>query len=62
MTTRTESAQAMATRIMNDPTASFWLKKAVDACMRRDCCDALNDAEVLVELLTKVANDAMGQS
>ncbi len=60
MRTETESAQAMATRIMNDPSASYWLKRAVDDAMHRDCCDALSDAETLVALLTKACDDPMG--
>ncbi len=59
MRTSTESAQAMAQRIMTDPAASYWLKRAVDDAMRRDCCDALNDAETLVALLTKACDDPM---
>lgn len=58
----TESAQAMAVRIMNDPTASFWLKKAVDAVMHRDCVDAANDAEALLALCNKLCADPIHTS
>lgn len=37
--------------ILNDPASSFWLKEAVVQSLRRDPVDALDDAEVLVEVL-----------
>ena len=37
--------------IMNDPTASHWLKQAVTELWERDVVDALNDLDVLRELL-----------
>lgn len=51
------SARGMAAAILRDPCASQWLKQAVTASMNRDVCDALGEAEVLVELLTKSYND-----
>lgn len=36
--------------LLNDPTASSWLKFAIADLERRDPLDALRDAEILVEL------------
>ena len=38
-------------RIMEDPTASKWLKEAAIAAEQRDLADALNDAEALAAAL-----------
>lgn len=35
----------------NDPTASHWLKRAITELWERDTVDALNDLDVLRELL-----------
>ena len=37
--------------IMNDPSASHWLKRAVAELWERDVVDALNDLDVLREVL-----------
>jgi len=37
--------------ITNDPSASHWLKRAVTELWERDVVDALNDLDVLRELL-----------
>lgn len=37
--------------ITNDPTASYWLKRAITELWERDTVDALNDLDVLRELL-----------
>ena len=37
--------------IQQDPTASYWLKQAVTQLWERDVEDALNDLDVLRELL-----------
>jgi hypothetical protein len=42
--------KALAARIANDPSASYWLKAAVIASNQRDPVDALNDAEALVQV------------
>jgi hypothetical protein len=34
-------------QIMEDPTASYWLKDAIKALMQRDILDAARDAETL---------------
>ena len=37
--------------IMNDPSASHWLKRVVTELWERDVVDALNDLDVLREVL-----------
>lgn len=37
--------------ICNDPSASCWLKDALNALLKRDPVDAVNDAEVLAEVM-----------
>jgi hypothetical protein len=37
-------------RVLSDPAASIWLKKALGAAMSRDPVDAINDAEILSRL------------
>ena len=37
--------------ILNDPSASYWLKDALRSATRRDIVDALNDAEALLAIL-----------
>lgn len=37
--------------IMDSVSASYWLKRAVQAMDRRDPVDSLNDAKMLVEYL-----------
>lgn len=37
--------------VLNDPTASNWLKDALRSAMDRDPVDAANDAEILAVLL-----------
>lgn len=37
--------------ILDDPCASFWIKNALRSALVRDPVDALNDAELLVNIL-----------
>ncbi len=37
--------------ILEDPSASFWLRQALRGALARDPVDAANDAEMLVSLL-----------
>lgn len=39
------------TGILDDPCASFWIKNALRSALVRDPVDALNDAELLVNIL-----------
>ena len=42
--------------VLDDPATSRWLKSALGGALDRDAVDAVNDAEVLVELLTARAS------
>ncbi len=42
--------------VLADPAASFWLKGAIGALDKRDPCDALSDAEALLELAKERLN------
>ena len=39
--------------VLQDPTASFWLRAALRSAMARDPVDAANDADVLARLLDR---------
>ncbi len=47
------------TRTLNDPSASYWLKKTMLEAMRRDPVDSAKDAEVLAALLRARAEAMM---
>jgi len=38
-------------KVLADPAASFWLKRAIEENLNRDPVDAANDAEVLYDVL-----------
>lgn len=40
-------------RVLQDPSTSFWLRAALLSCLSRDPVDAANDAEVLALLLNE---------
>src|SRR5262245_6158043 len=40
-----------ADEVLKDPSASHWLKDALQSAIQRDCLDALRDAEVLTAIL-----------
>ncbi|POA78598.1 hypothetical protein [Pseudomonas sp. DP16D-R1] len=44
--------------VLNSPVASNWLKEALGKALERDCVDAANDAEVLMDLLNKRCEEA----
>jgi hypothetical protein len=48
-------------RVLNDMSASWWLKNALLAAEKRDPVDAANDAAYLAELLGDVADDIVGR-
>ena len=39
--------------VINDPTASNWLRESLAKAVERDIVDAVNDAELLSKLLSK---------
>jgi len=43
------------TEILNDPSASGWLKVALETAMNRDPVDAANDADLLAKVLSDYA-------
>jgi hypothetical protein len=43
--------------ILNDPSASYWLKDSLRSALRRDPIDAVNDAEILAEVLLDRCED-----
>lgn len=46
--------------VLNDPSASYWLKNALTRALKRDCIDAAADADLLSALLTEHAHKALG--
>lgn len=46
--------------ILQDPTASYWLKDALRQSLGRDPVDAVNDAEWLAEYLRSRLHSLMG--
>jgi hypothetical protein len=43
--------------ILADPAASFWLKEALLAAIKRDPVDALHDAECLFGILDEIVTE-----
>lgn len=41
--------------VMSDPSASFWVKTALQTALERDAVDAANDARMLADLLEQRA-------
>jgi hypothetical protein len=50
-----EELRRRITDFLNNPTVSYWLKRAIEDNLDRDCIDALRDAEDLVSILEDVA-------
>ena len=46
-------------RVLKDPAASFWLKKALEDALKRDPVDAANDADTLNLLLAAHAGQSI---
>ncbi|MGB8421380.1 hypothetical protein HHL24_35395 [Paraburkholderia sp. RP-4-7] len=51
MKTSHVSSVELAAKICSDPSASYWLKEAIKALLKRDPVDAVNDSEVLAEIM-----------
>jgi uncharacterized protein (DUF2384 family) len=47
----TKDAEIQA--VMTDPAASGWVKTALESALKRDPVDAVNDAELLLAVLTR---------
>ncbi len=48
--------------ILNDPSASYWLKDALRSALRRDIVDAANDAQILADVLVDRCEDLTAQT
>ena len=44
-------------KVLNDPTASHWLKDCLKTSEKRDKTDLLNDLEILSQIVTEEALD-----
>jgi hypothetical protein len=53
---------AIVEDVMNDPTASSWLREALRAAVERDPVDALNDALTLADILDTRLRETLGLS
>lgn len=51
MKTSHASSVELVAEICDDPSASYWLKEAIKALLQRDPVDAVNDSEVLAEIM-----------
>lgn len=47
--------------ILNDNTASYWLKEALTTALKRDAVDAAQDATILAQLLNVRCNQLLRQ-
>lgn len=52
----------LETRLLADPTISYWLKDQIRATDRRDVLDAYYDLEMLWEVVKQRAERALGHS
>lgn len=48
-------------KILNDPSASTWLKDALRAALNRDVVDAANDAAILTDCLMLRVRSTIGR-
>lgn len=48
--------------VIASPVTSFWLRKALEDALTRDCVDAANDAEVLSEILARRCDAVVARS
>ncbi|MCP4900094.1 MAG: hypothetical protein GY906_24250 [bacterium] len=47
--------------MLDNPATSYWLRDALKSALRRDCVDAVHDAEILVTLLRKRCDAVLEQ-
>ena len=59
-TSKMNTSDAMADELLERRDVSFWLKKAIQENRVRDPVDALNDAELLLDVLKKRCSEALG--
>lgn len=46
--------------VRSNPCSSYWLKRAVEELLKRDCLDASIDAEILNRIMKKVVEKHCG--
>jgi hypothetical protein len=51
---------AIVEEVINDPTASSWLREALRTAVERDPIDALNDALALADILDTRLRETFG--
>ena len=56
-----QTADQKIQTILNDPCASFWVKDAIRALLRRDALDAAIDAEVLATVFQARVDEMLGR-
>ncbi len=56
----TANYQQQTLEIYLDPAASYWLKVALAESLKRDIVDAVNDVEVLLEVLKERLKEVLG--
>lgn len=54
------SALNLGARLVDDPAISYWLKKAIVSALDRDLVDAVNDAELLLSVLSARLEEIQG--
>ena len=60
ITAKMNTSDAMANELLERRDVSFWLKKAIKENLVRDPVDAVNDAEILLDVLKKRCSEALG--
>jgi hypothetical protein len=56
------SVDAEITKLLEDPSTSFWLRDALRAALSRDYIDAANDAAILAVVLESRAQQLLSQT
>lgn len=51
MSNQPQTPEISIAAVLNDPSASYWLKNAVKSSLERDPLDALQDAQLLAALM-----------
>jgi len=54
------SALDLADQIINDPATPYWVAAALVGAFHRDICDAVNDAEILLSVLSARLEELQG--
>ena len=54
MSTKYTNPHGPINAVLSDPSASYWLKNALQSALKRDIVDAANDAATLAALLAAI--------